>query len=236
MLSVRLIRHAESAANAGAATADPASIPLTARGHEQAQAIGDAFADAPDLIVCSPFLRVRQTAAPTVARFAAVSVEVWPVEEFTYLSPARCAHTTAQQRRPWVAAFWQAADPLAVDGPGAESFAAFVGRVQIAPDRLAALQVASVALFGHGQLMQALRWWIVQRPAALDTDAMRAFRAFDLAYLPRQRRRPLCPSRRPHRLHPLPSSCLTALVQQGRGFAVVFASWRKTWLFAAGSA
>lgn len=182
MLSVRLIRHAESAANAGAATADPASIPLTARGHAQAQAICDALAVAPDLIVCSPFLRVRQTAAPTVARFAAVLVQTWPIEEFTYLSPARCAHTTAEQRRPWVAAFWQAADPLAVDGPGAESFAALVGRVQIALDRLAALPVASVVMFGHGQFMQALRWWIVQRPAVLDAEAMRAFRDFDLAH------------------------------------------------------
>jgi broad specificity phosphatase PhoE len=181
MLSVRLIRHAESAANAGAATADPASIPLTARGHDQAQAICDAFADAPALIVCSPFLRVRQTAAPTLARFAVVPVQTWPIEEFTYLSPARCAHTTAEQRRPWVAAFWQVADPLAVDGPGAESFAAFVGRVQAALDRLAALSAASVAVFGHGQFMQALRWWIVQRPTALDANAMRAFRTFDLA-------------------------------------------------------
>ncbi len=158
MPTVRLIRHAESAANAGAATADPASIPLTARGHEQAQASGDAFVDVPDLIVCSPFLRVRQTAAPTVARFATVLVQTWPIEEFTYLSPDRCAHTTAEQRRPWVAALWQAADPLAIDGPGVESFAAFVGRVHIALDRLVTLPAASVAVFGHGQLMQALRW------------------------------------------------------------------------------
>ena len=84
--------------------------------------------------------------------------------------------------RPWVAAFWQAADPLTVDGAGAESFAAFAGRVQVALDRLATLPAGSVAVFGHGQFMQALRWWIVQRPAALDVEAMRAFRAFDLAH------------------------------------------------------
>jgi len=34
MLTVRFIRHGESAANIGAATADPASIPLTPSGHD----------------------------------------------------------------------------------------------------------------------------------------------------------------------------------------------------------
>jgi len=182
MPTVRLIRHAESAANAGAATDDPASIPLTDQGQAQAHALASSFAVAPELIVCSSFLRVRQTAAPTVARFASVPVVTWAIEEFTYLSPARCAQTTVDQRRPWVAAFWQAADPLAVDGPGAESFADFVGRVRTALDRLAALPAASVAMFGHGQFMQTLRWWVAESPARLDADAMRAFRAFDLAH------------------------------------------------------
>ena len=31
----------------------------------------------------------QQTAAPTIARFPGVPVEVWPIEEFTYLQPAR---------------------------------------------------------------------------------------------------------------------------------------------------
>lgn len=103
MLTVRFIRHAESAANAGAATSDPASIPLTPRGHDQALAGSDSFSAAPDLIICSPFLRVQQTAAPTCVRFTAAPVQTWAVQEFTYLAPARCAHTTAEQRRPWVA-------------------------------------------------------------------------------------------------------------------------------------
>lgn len=182
MLTVRFIRHAESAANAGAATSDPASIPLTPRGHDQARAVSDSFDAAPDLIVCSPFLRVQQTAASTCARFTAAPVATWAVQEFTYLAPARCAHTTAEQRRPWVAQYWNAADPLAVDGPGAESFAAFMWRVSAALDRLVALPPASVALFGHGQFMQAVRWSITSRPVAIDAEAMRAFHAFDLAH------------------------------------------------------
>ncbi|NHZ83807.1 histidine phosphatase family protein [Massilia sp. CCM 8695] len=181
-LTVRFIRHGESAANAGAATSDPANIPLTQLGHEQAQAISNSFGAAPDLIVYSPFQRVRQTAAPTLAHFAAVPVEAWPIQEFTYLAPARCAHTTPEQRRPWAAQFWDAADTLAIDGPEAESFAAFMWRVSAALDRLAGLPLASVALFGHGQHMQAVRWSIAHRPQIIDADAMRAFRAFDLSH------------------------------------------------------
>ena len=104
------------------------------------------------------------------------------MQEFTYLAPTRCAHTTAEQRRPWVAQYWNAADPLAVDGPDAESFAAFMWRVSAALGRLAELPMASVALFGHGQFMQAVRWSISTRPLVIDADAMRAFHAFDLAH------------------------------------------------------
>lgn len=39
--SVRLIRHAQSAANAGLATTAPDSIPLTELGHTQAQILAD---------------------------------------------------------------------------------------------------------------------------------------------------------------------------------------------------
>lgn len=181
-LTVRLIRHGESAANAGVVTADPTSIPLTPRGHEQARSISASFAAAPELIVCSPFLRVQQTAAPTLMRFAAVPVEAWPVQEFTYLARARCAHTTGEQRKVWVKQYWDAADPLAVDGAGAESFAAFMWRVASTLARLGESPLVSVALFDHGQFMQALRWSISHRPQVLDADAMRAFRTFDLAH------------------------------------------------------
>lgn len=123
MLTVRFIRHGESASNAGAATVDTNSTPLTALGREQAFTVRDSFTAAPDLIVTSPFLRARQTAELTQQRFPDVPVEVWPVEELTFLEPARYAGTTAEQRRPWVAVYWQAADPFSVDGPGAELFA-----------------------------------------------------------------------------------------------------------------
>lgn len=56
----------------------------------------------PDLIVVSPEPRAKQTAEPFIARFPGVEVETWPIQEFTYLSPARCVGTTAEPPRFWL--------------------------------------------------------------------------------------------------------------------------------------
>jgi probable phosphoglycerate mutase len=182
LLRVLCFRHGESAANAGHATSDPASIPLTEMGEQQAQAISHRLAEAPAFVICSPFLRAQQTAAPTLTRFPAVPSEIWPVQEFTYLAPARCAGTSAQQRRQWVDAYWSQFNPTVVDGPGAESFSAFIERVRAASNRLRMLHNSSdatAAMFGHGQFLQAMRWLILNGDRVIDADAMRSFRIVD---------------------------------------------------------
>jgi broad specificity phosphatase PhoE len=105
MLTVRFIRHGESAANAGNASSDPALIPLTDHGLAQARSVAESFKVAPDLIVMSAFERAQDTALPTSQRFPERPVEIWLVEEFTYLSPAKCANTTAADRKPWVESY-----------------------------------------------------------------------------------------------------------------------------------
>src|SRR3546814_3784674 len=98
--------------------------------------------------VCSSDL----TAAPTIARFPGVPVEVWPIEEFTYLQPARCNGTRSAERMPHLERYWSAADPDYCDGEGAESFRALLGRCEAALARLAAMPPASlVYVFGPGQ-------------------------------------------------------------------------------------
>lgn len=104
---IRLIRHGESAANAGEPTRDHASIPLTAKGLEQAHKIAGSFTSVPELIVASPFLRAKATALATTAFYPAAAFETWLIHEFTYLAPARCVDTTQEQRRGWVEAYWQ---------------------------------------------------------------------------------------------------------------------------------
>lgn len=121
MKHVRLIRHGESAANAGEASRDHASIPLTPKGIEQAHLVARSFIQAPALIVASPLSRTQVTAMVTVAAFPTIPLETWAIHEFTYLEPARCANTTVAQRRGWVDAYWAKSGPALTDGAGAES-------------------------------------------------------------------------------------------------------------------
>ena len=172
-----LVRHGESAANAGIATTDPATIPLTPAGRSQAEKLA-ATLEQPDLIVVSPYLRTRQTAEPTISRFPDVPVEVWPVQEFTYLSPERCIGTTAEQRRPMVEGYWHRCDPGHDDGAGAESFSAMLDRVKGLRERLAAHPADSIVVFTHGQIMQALRLLRAHAGAA-DWELMAWFLEFD---------------------------------------------------------
>ncbi|WP_196484762.1 histidine phosphatase family protein [Burkholderia diffusa] len=182
LLRVACFRHGESAANAGDATHDPMSIPLTEKGEQQALAISRCFADPPNIVIGSPFDRARQTAAPTLSRFPSTPIETWPIQEFTYLAPTKCAGTSAAQRRPWVETYWDTSDPTLVDGPGAESFAAFIERVRVVLNRLMKLLCSSdltVVMFGHGQFFQAMRWLIETGAPIINADAMRAFRLID---------------------------------------------------------
>ena len=82
-----LVRHGESAANAGTATTDPATIPLTPRGHDQAERVAVALSERPDLIVVSPYLWTRETAEPAMRRFPDVPVETSRASERYGLLP-----------------------------------------------------------------------------------------------------------------------------------------------------
>jgi broad specificity phosphatase PhoE len=169
------VRHGQSMANAGLPSRDLASIALTELGHAQARAVAAAWIETPALIVTSPLLRTQQTAAPTIARFSGAPIEVWPIEEFTYLQPARWNGTLSAERMPYLVRYWSAADPDYCDGDGAESFATMLRRVEAALARLAALpEGALVYIFGHGQFIQAARSIVVD--CELDDRArMRGF-------------------------------------------------------------
>jgi broad specificity phosphatase PhoE len=181
MTYVRLIRHGESAANAGEATYDPELIPLTSKGVEQALTVAQSFWSPPNLIISSPFARARATAAPTIEVYREAVVEIWPIQEFTYLEVSRCANTTTAARRPWVESYWEQADPDYRDGSGAETFRELIERAQTFLTRLEASGHDSIAVFAHGQFISAVAWIIENNPGQVDTSEMQSYRQYEQA-------------------------------------------------------
>ncbi len=156
------IRHGQSTGNAGIPCHDLALLELTELGRQQSREVAISWTETPDLIVTSPYLRTQQTAAPTIKKFPNVPVEVWPIQEFTYLQPVRWNGTLSSERMPHIERYWSEADPEYSDGEGAESFATLLDRARAALDRLETLSAASlVYVFSHGQFIQAVRSLVV---------------------------------------------------------------------------
>ena len=85
-------------------------------------------------------------------------VEVWSIEEFTYLQPSRWNGTRSSERMPHLERYWTDADPTYCDGDGAESFGTLLRRAEAALARLASLPSPGlVYVFSHGQFIQAVR-------------------------------------------------------------------------------
>jgi broad specificity phosphatase PhoE len=177
--TIWIVRHAQSAANAGGRTSDPAEALLTESGTRQAEFVALAADRRPQLVVVSKFRRTAETAAPLLRRYRDVRVEQWPIEEFTYLDQAACAGTTYGERKALRDAYWTHSDPRHVDGPRCESFEAFIARVRTFEHSLSALDpTAPVIAFTHGFLMKALLWIHATAPAEIGNAEMSAFRAF----------------------------------------------------------
>lgn len=181
MVTVWLIRHAESESNAGLPTQDPASTKITAKGHQQARQIALALPHAPTRVITSPYVRTKQTAEPTLQRFPDALQAEWQVQEFTFLAAAHYHNTTVYQRRPLVNAYWQRCDPFYVDGEGAESFAGLVQRAQQVRSQIVQLEDLEdkfVVAFSHGRLIRAMLWLLLTNPTDINARTMRQFQHF----------------------------------------------------------
>lgn len=180
-LRVLLVRHGESEDNAGLPSESMGSTPLTPAGIRQAEAVAASLEAPPGLFAVSPYVRAQQTSAPARARFPAVAVEEWPIQEFTFLPYSAYHGTTLADRQSAEDAYWLKNDPRVVLGEGAESFVAFLARVQEARERLESLDCGSVVLFSHKKVVNALLWsWLAGRPSQ-SARRMARFRSFDHA-------------------------------------------------------
>lgn len=181
--TVWLIRHGQSAANAGLPVSDFAAIPLTSLGREQARLFAERFDELsplpPTRIIRSPYLRAMQTAEPFVERFPEVPVENWPVQEFTFLDPKTSRGLNELERSSLYAEFWQRDDPEFANPNGAESFTQFMNRVREALARFTAMPCGErVTVFTHGYFMQGVRLTLLF-PELTDRERMSASRVLD---------------------------------------------------------
>lgn len=190
-MTLCFIRHGQSAANAGLPTSDPALIPLTPLGRTQAQQLAHWLTMPPTAeeaasgparitaIVTSHYTRAIDTAAPLCQRHGITPRTDARLHEFVTLSPAAVAHTTAQERKPLVDAYWHTADPHARHGAGAETFTEFATRVADFRHDLSHHRSGTI-IVGHGMWIAMLLWQI-QGFDWHDPLAMRAFRRYQLA-------------------------------------------------------
>jgi broad specificity phosphatase PhoE len=179
---IRLIRHAESLANAGGATSTPRDIPLSETGYEQARALADSIIDEPERIILSPYIRTRETARYILERFPNCPVETLSIQEFTYLSISRCRNTTYEQRKPLVEEYWARCDPNYSDGDQAESLAELVYRTRDFLRRVAEMEGELIFVFTHEQFIKTVIWEVLQLGTKVDPEFMAAFRAFSNSF------------------------------------------------------
>ena len=173
-----LVRHGQSASNAGLPAVGASNTPLTELGHRQACALADKVERQPDLLIVSSFIRSQATAEPIRQRWPSARCETWPIHELTYLSPARCVGTTKDTRQPWVDAYWRRCDPDYLDGPDAESFRAFMSRLHDFHRRLVALDGELAIAIGHGQFFSGYLLGL-REGFAVAADWMRGYRTHE---------------------------------------------------------
>lgn len=154
MKTVYIIRHAESISNIGERTDSHDTIPLSEKGREQAKELLERLLVNPGLIVVSPFLRTHETAAPFIEKNKDVPLEIWNVEEFTYLDPKVCNGTTSEERLPMVTAYWNKLDIHYRDSEESESFFMFISRIQEFIETLRKREENVITVFSHGAFIQ----------------------------------------------------------------------------------
>ncbi|MCA9265215.1 MAG: histidine phosphatase family protein [Planctomycetales bacterium] len=178
-VSIWLVRHGESESNAGLATRDAVTIPLTTTGHDQAALVAGHFQSAPRKIVVSHYTRAQQTAAPLIERFSQACVEQWPVHEFTYLPEEYYRGKTNADRKDHEDQYWERARPHECLGPGAESFAQFIDRLATVRARLLAESRGPVIIVSHRRFLAGLIWLTLTNRAKVSTRGMIRYRQFD---------------------------------------------------------
>ncbi|WP_274572416.1 histidine phosphatase family protein [Neisseria leonii] len=190
MKKIYLIRHAQSAANAGkdsdTVSRANADIPITGLGREQAVQLSAWLIEHVDNvqeIFVSPYLRTRQTAEPYVQAMHMQPTVLPDLHEFNYLSFAHICGKTFQDVKMQSERYWARNDVDFRDGADCDSFASFFNQIGHIRRCFAAKGDGVYVVFGHGFWIGVLLWQLLGRySGSLD---MQKFREFELLVRPK---------------------------------------------------
>lgn len=189
MKQIYLIRHAQSAANAGKhsdmVTHANADIPITELGQKQAEILADWLAEHVENvkeIFVSPYLRTQQTAMP-YAQMMQMSPTVLPdLHEFNYLSFAHIDGKAFAELRELSEQYWARNDVDFRDGDDCDSFASFFNQISRIRQYFAEKEDGVYVVYGHGFWIGVLLWQLIGRFSG--ELNMQKFREFELLVRP----------------------------------------------------
>lgn len=166
-----LVRHGETEWNAGRRIQGQIDIPLSARGHAQARATGNALRDEGfAAIYSSDLARARQTAEAT-AHLAQLPLRLLPgLRERHYGVFQGLTHAEAEAHHPEAYARHHARDPRFAPA-GGESLLDLAARLHATIDAIVRRHAGeAVALFTHGGVLDILHRQATGRPLAAPRD------------------------------------------------------------------
>lgn len=171
-----LVRHGQSDANAGAvANTSFSEIPLTEKGKEQARKFAETLEGKPNLIICSPFLRTKQTCQPLRDKYPDVPFEIDEnVREFSYICPEFAFGKTIEQRKQRVNEYWSKLDPSFHDSESVECFSQFVERAKAFIKCVHQRKENFTVVFSHALYMILIEI-VLKYPNDSDLEIMKKF-------------------------------------------------------------
>ncbi len=175
-----LLRHGSSHANEDGASADSWTLSLTSAGELQAQEAAvqwSRIAPPGFCLFSSPMLRARQTAQYVQDHFPDAPFEI--IEDLHEFTPFDFSHLPPMrpiERMPLMKSYWERCDPeLIGEGRGAESFARFRVRVEVALARLRSCNAPTLAVCHGGVIKMAD---LLLDPASRQLDAAQLMQAW----------------------------------------------------------
>ncbi|HMO96101.1 MAG TPA: histidine phosphatase family protein [Tepidiformaceae bacterium] len=165
MNTIYLVRHGETAHNAGGRGLGREDAPLTAAGRAQAQEVANRFANLPLGVVLSSPLRRARDAAELIVGGGGLEVEVMDdLIELDVGTTEGMSFAEMRQRFPEFMRDWAAANPIEVCMPGGERLADLAERTDRVVKRLRAADGINVAVVSHNFVIKIMLCQLLDLP------------------------------------------------------------------------